>query len=148
MGRGLLGTRANVVFDINLIVQVVILLVLLVGLLRSRGRGWSAFRSFMNAAVALNAILIIAIMNPAFFRILPFALRNPLAPTPILLWPHLLIGLTAELLGVYLALSGSLNWDSDPGTRKRTVGAVVGVLLLLWFLALAVGVAVYLRRYT
>jgi hypothetical protein len=102
----------------------------------------------MSVAVALNAVLIIAIMNPAFFRILPFALRNPLAPTPILLWPHVLIGLAAELFGVYLALFGSLNWDSGPGAGRRRIGVVAGVLLLLWILALVVGLAVYLRRYT
>ena len=148
MGRGLLGTRANVVADVNLILQVAILIVLWVGLLQSNRRGWNAFRALMSVGVALNAVLIIAIMNPAFFRILPFALRNPLAPVPILLWPHALIGLVAELIGVYLALFASQDWNSAPGAGRRRVSAVVGVLLLLWALAFAVGVAVYLRRYT
>jgi len=148
MGRGLLGTRANMVFDINLILQAAILIMLAVSLLRGRRRGWNAFRGLMSVAVALNAVLIIAIMNPAFFRILPFAIRNPFAPTPILLWPHILIGLTAELLGVYLALSGSLSWDSDTSTGRQRIGALVAALFLLWTVALVVGVAVYLRRYT
>jgi uncharacterized membrane protein YozB (DUF420 family) len=148
MGRGLLGTRANVVADVNLLLQGAILIVLLVGLLRSRTRGLGAFRALMSAAVALNAVLIIAIMNPAFFRILPFALSNPLAPTPVLLWPHVAIGITAELIGVYLAVSGNLERDPGPDAGRRKPVALVGILLFLWASALAVGIAVYLRRYT
>ncbi len=150
MSRGFLGTQATLVADINLILQIVILIVLMISTLQARKRGLSAHRTLLAIAVMLNAVLIIAIMNPSFFRILPFALHNPGAPVPTLLWPHVSMGVVAELIGVYLVLSTNLDWGSSPRLqqRQRRVRTALRIMLLLWALALAIGLAVYFRLYT
>jgi hypothetical protein len=149
MPRGLLGTRATVVADINLILQVIILVLLVASTLQARRRGLGSRRTLTSIAVALNAVLIIAIMNPSFFRILPFALRNPGAPVPTWLWPHFLMGVSAELIGVYLIVSTNLDWESSAsaGPVRRRMHSLARVMLLLWALALAIGLVIYRTLY-
>ncbi len=149
MLRGLLGTRATIVSDINLILQITVLFVLLAITLRARKRGLSAQRRLLAVAVMLNAVLIIAVMNPSFFRIFPFAVRNPGAPVPRLLWPHVVVGVVAELTGVYLIACEQLDSDSTMrvGPFRCKPRRVLGVMLFLWTLALVVGVVIYSRLY-
>jgi hypothetical protein len=150
MSRGLLGTRATLVADINLILQIVILIVLVLGTFRARRRGVRAGRTWLSIAVVCNAVLIIAVMNPSFFRILPFALDYPLAPVPKLLWPHVLMGSVAGLIGVSLAVSTNLDWGRSwqVGRLKWTTRSAWYIMLLLWSLALVIGLVVYFRLYT
>lgn len=143
MLRGLLGTNATLVADINLILQLVIIVVLLANAVQARQRGLGVRRTLISLAVVLNALLIIAVMNPSFFRILPFAVRNPGAPVPILLWPHVLLGATGELIGVYLMLTSNLAASNSARPRR----VVLRLMLLCWAVALAVGLAVYIRLY-
>jgi uncharacterized membrane protein YozB (DUF420 family) len=149
MPRGLLGTRATLVADINLILQIIVLIVLIVSTLQARRRGLSTRRTLTMIAVMLNAFLIVAIMNPSFFRILPFALRNPGAPVPTWLWPHVVLGASAELIGVYLIVSSNLDWDSSTsgGPVRRRMRNLARFMLLLWALALAVGLVIYRTLY-
>jgi uncharacterized membrane protein YozB (DUF420 family) len=149
MRRGLLGTNATIVADINLVLQLIILALLIVSTLVGRRRGVSTRRTLMSIAVTLNAVLIIAVMNPSFFRILPFAVRNPAGPVPSLLWPHVLLGAPAELLGVYLVASANLDWDrtAQPGPVRRTARTLFRILLLFWTAALIIGLAVYSTLY-
>jgi hypothetical protein len=150
MPRGLLGTRATLVADLNLILQIIVLVVLTASALQARRRGLRTHRTLTSIAVVLNAVLIIAIMNPSFFRILPFALRNPGAPVPTWLWPHVLIGALAELIGVYLVVSTNLNWDAATlgGPVRRRMRNLTRLMLVLWALTLAIGLVIYRTLYT
>ena len=143
MPRGLLGTRATLVADINLILQVAIVITLALNLLQSRRYGRGAGPVLVHVAVIVNAALIIAIMNPSFFRIFPFAVGSPTAPVPILLWPHMILGTAAELIGVYVILSSGADRKRASNSRRSTIR----LLLVLWIMALAVGLAVYYRLY-
>ncbi len=146
MGRGFFGTRASLVADVNLVVQVGILLVLAVGLFQNRNRGWSAWRALVSSVVALQALLIIAVMNPSLTRSLPFAIRNPFAAGPRFLWVHVAIGTVAELIGAFLVLSSS-QVPSAKNEQART-RRVLAIMLVLWTVALLFGCALYLTRYT
>jgi uncharacterized membrane protein YozB (DUF420 family) len=142
VGSGILGTGATLVANINLILQIVILVVLTIGAFQARRGRLDAHHTLMTAAVIINAVLIIAIMNPSFFRILPFALDYPGAPGPKVMWPHVALGAVAELLGAYLVIRLKLDPSraSDLGNLRR----VMVVTLLLWTTALVVGIAVYI----
>ena len=82
MGSGILGTQATLVADVNLILQIIILMVLTIGAFQARRGRIDVHHKLMTAAVIINAVAIMAIMNPSFFRVLPFAWRNPRAPGP------------------------------------------------------------------
>ena len=145
MTRGLLGTQATLVADLNLILQIIILAVLAISVFEGRRRGMDHGRMLVTAAVAINAVLIIAVMNPSFFRILPFALHNPGARGPRVVWPHVVLGTLAELIGVYVVLSANLNSARPLRLQPTTLTtrAAFRVMFLLWMVALALGLMIY-----
>ena len=141
MGFGILGTRATLVADINLILQTVILMMLTIGAFQARKGRLDVHHRLMTAAVIINGVAIIAIMNPSFFRVLPFALRNPEAPGPTVMWPHIAIGALAELMGAYVIIR--LNLDPSRISRLGNLKWIMVITFLLWIVALAVGITVY-----
>lgn len=141
MGSGILGTRATLVADINLILQIVILMMLTIGAFQARRGRLDAHHRLMTAAVIINGVAIIAIMNPSFFRVLPFALRNPGAPGPTVMWPHVAVGALAELMGAYVVIR--LNLDPSRISRLGNLKWIMVITFLLWIVALAVGITVY-----
>jgi len=145
MGSGILGTRATWVADVNLILQIVLLIILTIGAFQARRGRLDVHHKLMTAAVTINAVAIIAIMNPSFFRVLPFALRNPGAPGPTVMWPHAAIGAVAELMGAYLVIR--LKLDPSRISRLGSLKWVMVITLLLWAVALAIGIAMYFVWY-
>ncbi|MBC7262022.1 MAG: DUF420 domain-containing protein [Chloroflexi bacterium] len=143
MGSGIFGTKATLIADINLISQVVILAILAIGVFQAKARKFQAHHTLMTVAVVANAVLIIAIMNPSFFRILPFALRNPGADKPTVLWPHMLFGAVAELLGVYIVLAANTGRPD-----KQHFKWLMRITFFLWVLALIAGIVLYFVWYT
>ncbi len=146
MGKGIFGTRASFVADMNLILQVVILGMLSWGVFQAKRRKFQAHHTLMTVAVIANAALIVAVMNPSFFRILPLALRNPGADQSTVLWPHMVLGAVAEMLGIYIVLA--TNSGALESSRRRTLTWLMRITFLLWVLALVVGIALYFVWYT
>jgi uncharacterized membrane protein YozB (DUF420 family) len=138
MSSGILGTRATLVADINLLVQIALFFILVIAAFQARRRRYDSHLKLMRAAVIINAVAIVAVMNPSFFRVLPFAVRNPGAPGPTVMWPHVALGAVAELMGAYLIIRLGLEPASAPRLR-----GVMALTLILWLAALAVGVTLY-----
>ncbi len=145
MSTGILGTRAGLVADVNLILQIAILIVLTLGAVQAKRRHFDAHHTLMTAAVIANAVLIIAIMNPSFFRVVPFALRNPSDPRPRVMWPHVAIGALAELMGIYIIVRMKL--ETSRPSRATNIKWVMGITLVLWIVALAIGITLYFVWY-
>lgn len=146
MGRGIFGTRASFVADMNLILQIMILGILGWGVFQAKIRKFQTHHTWMTVAVVANATLIVAIMNPSFFRILPFALRNPGADKPTVLWPHMLLGAVAELLGVYIVLAANMKTPDTP--HRQSLKWLMRITFFLWVLALIAGIILYFVWYT
>jgi hypothetical protein len=138
MGSGILGTRATLVADVNLLVQIALFFILVIAAWQGRNRRYDTHLKLMRVAVIINAVAIIAVMNPSFFRVLPFAVRHPDAPGPTVMWPHVALGGVAELMGAYLVIR--LGVDPSSGPRLRRMMALT---LVLWLAALVVGFALY-----
>jgi len=138
MSSGILGTRATLVADINLLVQIALFVILVTAAWQGRNRKYDSHLKLMRTAVVVNAVAIIAVMNPSFFRVLPFAARNPGAPGPTAMWPHVALGAIAELMGAYIVI----RLGVDPGSAPRLRRVMVPTLVL-WLAALLAGFAVY-----
>jgi uncharacterized membrane protein YozB (DUF420 family) len=137
---GFLGTRASWAADLNLIVQVVLMLVLVAGILRAKKGNFSTHHTWMTAVVLVNGALIVAIMNPAFFRVLPSALSDA-SVQPKMILPHFVIGILAELMGLYAAVTGRM--DLPEALRVKGQKQFMRVLAVLWILALVGGIVMY-----
>jgi hypothetical protein len=59
------------------------------------------------------------------------------------------MGVSAELIGVYLIVSTNLDWESSAsaGPVRRRMHSLARVMLLLWALALAIGLVIYRTLY-
>jgi hypothetical protein len=145
MSTGILGTRAGLVADVNLLVQVTLLAVLTLGALQARRGRPDTHQWLMTGAVIVNAAAIILVMNPSFFRALPSTLRNPGSLRSMLIWPHMIIGALAELLGVYIAIRTRVEISGPVGWRRAI--PTMAITWLLWVLAAAVGVGLYVVSY-
>jgi len=138
---GILGTRANWAADLNLMVQIVLLVVLVAGLVQAKKRNLQVHHTWMTAIVVVNAVFVIAVMNPSFFRTLPSAVRDPDALEHVLPWPHVLVGGLAELMGLYAVLW--VRMDLPESMRIRNIKWFMRITFLLWALALVGGIVLY-----
>lgn len=145
MNTGFLGTRANWAADLNLIVQIALLLVLVAARAQAKRRNLNVHHRWMTAIVTVNAVMIVAIMNPSLFRLLPSAVRDPGAPALVLPLPHALVGVLAEVMGLYAVLS--MRMDLPDSWRTRNLKWFMRITFLLWAVALVGGIVLYWVRY-
>jgi len=132
---GLLGTRAGLQADLNLIFQVVIFLLLVVGYVFAKRRNMASHGRIMNVVAALNLFSILAVMGPSVvINLFPLLIYYPTIGTTTLI--HALTGGFAAALGT--------TW----GFRKfRNIKMWMRVTSILWLLGFVLGIANYVLGY-
>ena len=143
-GRGFLGTQASWAADLNLLAQIALLVLLTLAVLRAKKGDLATHHTWMTAVVIINAVLIVAVMNPTFFRVLPAAIRDP-SLKPRMMLPHFLVGTLAELLGLYAVVA--VRMDLPLALQVRSQKRLMRVLAVLWTLSLVGGIALYVWWY-
>ena len=132
----LFGTSSSILFDINLIIQYIVLVILVVGvykrgLRREHGR-------LMVAATSLNLITVFLIMAPALF--LNLSLYNST------IFVHAALGMTVLLVSfVFIGRFGRAISTQSPlvcGSKN-----IMRLAIILWLLPLFGGTFVYLQLY-
>jgi hypothetical protein len=146
MGTGILGTRATLVADANLILQITMLIVVCLAVSQAKRRSFKLHCTLMTIVVVANAAAIIGIMNPAFFRSLPFALRDPWARRPMALWPHVMAGTLAQVMGVYVVIAMRKAGFRSTAPSHHLKWAM-RITALLWTASLTAGAMLYYVRY-
>ncbi len=136
---GLLGTRAPVSSDLNLILQIALLALLLTGFIfgkRKTGSGLKLHGRLMTILVALNALAILLIMGPSLFTNFGAAVGEiSTFGFPLTLLHHS-IGLIAEILGAVLVFK-----------KFGNVRRWMQTTFVLWFVALLFGIGFYIVYY-
>jgi uncharacterized membrane protein YozB (DUF420 family) len=125
-------------------VQIVLLILVCVGALQARRRDWNTHRWWMTVAVIIQATVIVFVMNPSFFRALPSTWGNSEDTRLIVMWPHMVLGVMAELLGVYIVLRSQMDSPTTPWPSKKRM---MQATLVLWLVALLGGMALYVVWY-
>jgi len=143
-GRGFLGTQASWAADLNLLAQIVLLLLLTMAVLRAKKGDLATHHTWMTVVVIANAVLIVAVMNPTFFRVLPTAINDP-SLEPKMMFPHMLVGGLAELLGLYAVVAVKI--DLPIAMQAHSQKRFMRLLAVLWTLALVGGIALYIFWY-
>ena len=143
-GRGFLGTQASWAADLNLLAQIALLVLLILAVLRVKKGDLATHHTWMTAVVIINAVLIVAVMNPTFFRVLPAAIRDP-SLKPRMMLPHFLVGTLAELLGLYAVVA--VRMDLPLTLQVRSQKRLMRILAVLWTLSLVGGIALYVWWY-
>jgi uncharacterized membrane protein YozB (DUF420 family) len=140
---GFLGTGAPFKSDINLIVQLLMGGALLVGMALARGRRYRAHALCQGSVIALNLVMIGAIMLPPFWSdVLPGIPRELGKPYYSVAAAHAALGAIAELLGVYVLLVAGTNWLPER-LRFQNYKLWMRATLALWWSVIGLGIATY-----
>ncbi|MHA2068654.1 MAG: hypothetical protein ACXABY_30190 [Candidatus Thorarchaeota archaeon] len=141
---GILGTDADTIFEINLVVQFVLILFLAFGFYKRRT--FSYHGKIMALATLLNLGATAFVMLPSLITYWDLIVANPTNPGIMITIVHVIIGSIAIALGFLFSIRFLLALrNSKPlacGTRRMML-----TTLFLWLFALAGGLAFFVFYY-
>jgi uncharacterized membrane protein YozB (DUF420 family) len=145
--HGFLGTSAPLSADIALVIEVAMALALVLGMLLARRQRYRAHASCQSAVVLLNLFVIAGFMAPSFrSQVAPRIPARLSRPFYAVATAHAAVGCIAELLGIYIVLAAGTN--ILPGKlRLVSYKHWMRTALVIWWLALLLGLATYTRWY-
>lgn len=142
---GIFGTRASTLVDINLLLQITILLLLLVGYRLAKTKKLVTHSRLMAVALILHSVAILFIMIPSL--IIGFGgLANIYSPGVAITLTHITLGTITEATGIFLVAMWRLASKPKMAAcikRKK----VMKPLLILWIFALIFGISFYIYYY-
>jgi len=141
--QALLGTRLAA--DINLIAQIGLLIGLWIGFYFARTRQIPKHANMQTTMVLANLVFIFFVMIPSFYQyiILGGTTGGIVAQLMLL---HGLLGLVAQLSGLYLVLRMRTQLI-PPRFRVRNFKLVMRSTLGLWTIIFVLGIGIYYYRY-
>jgi uncharacterized membrane protein YozB (DUF420 family) len=145
--KGFLGTGAPFGADLNLVVQLIMGLALIAGVLLAKQKRYTAHGICQTAVLLLNLLMIGLVMWPSFQQQVKPALSKVLhkwyyeAATI-----HALLGIAAELLGLYIVIVAGTN-VLPRRLRFKRWKLWMRAELVLWAIVLVSGVGTYCAWY-
>jgi uncharacterized membrane protein YozB (DUF420 family) len=141
---GFLGTEAGMQYDANLILQIAVLVLLVIGRRLAKNKKLLTHGRAMGTLLILHTIAILLVMIPSF--LINFgSLRNISDPRVIITWIHIILGTSAEALGVFLVSKWRFQPKSVAACVKR--GHLMKSTFTLWALSAILGIAFYAVYY-
>ena len=145
--KGFLGTGATFGADLNLVVQLMMGVALAIGAVLARQKRYRAHGICQATVLLLNLLMIGLVMWPSFREQVKPALSKALhkwyyeAATI-----HAVLGITAELLGLYIVLVAGTNILPE-GLKFKHWKLWMRTELVLWSTVLLSGVGTYCAWY-
>jgi uncharacterized membrane protein YozB (DUF420 family) len=145
--KGFLGTGAPFVADLNLVVQLIMGLALIAGVLLAKQKRYTAHGICQTTVLLLNLLMIGLVMWPSFQQQVKPALSKVLHK-----WYyevatiHALLGIAAELLGLYIVIVAGTHLLPRQLRFKRWK-LWMRAELVLWAIVLVSGVGTYCAWY-
>ena len=128
----------------NLLLQIAMLCVLVIGRSRAKGKNFGPHGRYMAVAVVLNAASIATIMVPSLLLGLGFLATNPTNPISIITILHAGMGTVAEFLGIYLVYKWRFSKAVVECMKNRRL---MKPTIALWATTAILGVLFYLELY-
>ena len=145
--KGFLGTGATFGADLNLVAQIIMGVALASGAILARQKRYRAHGICQTTVLLLNLFMIGLVMLPSFQQqvkpMLSKGLHKWYYEVAIL---HAVLGTTAELLGLYIALVAGTN-VLPQWLRFKHYKWWMRTELVLWTIVLVSGVATYYAWY-
>jgi len=141
---GFLGTQAGIPANVNLILQIAILCVLLVGRSRAKRKNFRQHGRYMAVAVALNIASLATIMLPSLLLGLGFVVTNPSNPLSIITILHAGFGTVSLFLGIYLVLTWRFSKPLVACLKNRRL---MNPTIILWATTAIIGILLYIELY-
>jgi len=145
--KGFLGTGATFEADLNLVMQLIMGVALIAGSVLAKRRHYTAHGICQTTVLLVNLLMIGLVMWPSFQQQV-----RPALPKILHRWYyaaaaiHGFLGVTAELLGLYIVLVAGTN-VLPPRLRFKNWKRWMRTELLLWSIVLLTGVGTYYAWY-
>jgi len=136
---GIFGTRALLVTDLNLLLQIVVLIILFVGLKFGRTKTKDSLRThgrLMTLMVILNLVGTLTVMIPSFVLSFSYVLEEQSRLGFPLISVHALFGAIATILGITLVFK-----------KFGNVRLWMRFTITVWLITLVLGFFIYLVYY-
>src|SRR5207253_9890977 len=131
--------------DLNLLAQILMIVALWIGWYFARQRNIPRHRAVQTAVVLLNIFFIAFVMITSFYQYV-IAGGSTGGTVAILMMVHGLLGLTAELLGIYLVLRMRTQWIPQR-LRVKNFKRLMRITLTFWTIIVMLGLEIYYFRY-
>lgn len=142
---GIFGTRAVLQTDINLILQIVMFLIIVIGLVYKNKRKFKIHGGLMGIAVILHVISFLTVMGPIFFRNFESFVTYTSYLEVQTTWIHAVPGAIAMIMGIVLVGAWALRPSNIAACRRMK--RLMDITVLLWFISLIFGIATYIVFY-
>jgi uncharacterized membrane protein YozB (DUF420 family) len=144
---GFLGTGATFGADLNLVVQLIMGVALLGGATLARQKRYTAHGICQSTVLLLNLLMIGLVMWPSFRQQVEPALSRVLRKRYYeVAATHVVLGIAAEVLGLYIVLVAGTNVVPQ-WLRFKNWKWWMRAELVLWAIALGSGVGTYCAWY-
>ncbi len=142
---GIFGTGAIFQTDINLILQIVMFLIIIIGLIYKVKRKFKIHGILMGIAIILHVLSFVLVMGPSFFEAYDYFTMATFNLGVQTTWIHAVPGAIAMILGIILVVA----WAIRPSNVARCsrLKRLMDVTLLLWLISLLFGIATYFVFY-
>ena len=142
-----LGTGATFEADVNLVVQLVMGMALVAGVVLAKQQHYRAHGICQTTVMLLNLLMIGIVMWPSFRRqvnpMFPRVLHRSYYAAPMV---HAALGITAELLGLYVVLVAGTNVLPE-WLRFRNWKRWMRTEFVLWLIVVISGMGTYYAWY-
>jgi len=145
--KGFLGTGATFEADLNLVVQLIMGGALIAGSLLAKRKRYTAHGICQTTVLLLNLLMIGLVMWPSFQQQV-----RPAFPNVLHKWYyagatiHALLGVTAELLGLYIVIVAGTSALPE-WLRFKDWKRWMRTELMLWSIVVLIGVGTYYAWY-
>ena len=142
---GIFGTGALLQIDINLILQIVMFLIIIIGLVYKNKMKFKIHGGLMGIAVILHVLSLLVVMGPSFsegYEHFTTATSDLGVQTT---WIHAIPGAIAMIMGTFLVVAWALRPSNIAACSRRK--RLMDITTLLWLVSLTFGIATYLVFY-
>jgi len=130
---------SHVLYDANLILQVVTIILLLLGRNYARRKKFRTHGLLMTTATTIHVLGILLIMAPSFIRYFGILIGPPTLGVMIT-WVHAAAGIAAAALAIFVVTRWRLQTSTVACARRRKL---MKPLLYLWGATLLLGIGFY-----
>jgi uncharacterized membrane protein YozB (DUF420 family) len=127
-----------------LLIQIIAVTILLVSFRFAREARVVYHRAFVIAGAVLVAVGFFAVMLESFLSVYSFLVADPFLPANFAIIMHVVVGVVASIIAIYLAFRMLLIPPADVGVSRQ----IMRVMLVMWLVAVGLGIAIYGILYT
>jgi uncharacterized membrane protein YozB (DUF420 family) len=142
---GIFGTGAVLQTDVNLILQIVMFLIIVIGLVYKNKNKFKIHGGLMGIAVILHVLSLLAVMLPSFNNNYEYFTTETSTLGVQTTWIHAVPGAIAMIMGIILVGAWALR-PSNLAACSR-MKRLMDITVLLWLISLTFGIATYIVFY-